>query len=103
MLPLLRQALGVAPLLLTKCERGAAATGGSLLLPARPRAPCSAKFPGLSEAQPPIGNAQALELWLGPSAAAGCGAVRSLVERGVIKCPKRAMSKALLCYGGDGL
>ena len=99
------QALGLAPLLLTRCERVAAASGGDLnLLPGQPRAGWPAGPAGRTEARPPsIGDAQTLEQWLGPGATGtGCVAVRSLVERGLIKCPKRAMCKVLLCYGGDG-
>ena len=121
------QAIGLAPLLLDKCLEVARGCGGSVELAERPLRPA------VGGAQPLIGDAAAVNRWLGPPAAGpapvsfwagrmlrrvsdstvggggmaggggdgGRGAIRELVERGRVKCPARAVSKALLCYGGD--
>ena len=62
--------------------------------------------PTLPQSPGPDGRSCASLLASVPSAATGAMEARPFspawwVERGVVKCPRRAVEKALACYGGD--
>ena len=83
---LFAQALGLAPLLLDKCHAIARLCGALEQRPARPT--------GVRA------NQAVLDHWLGP-VVGNNSVIHDLVDRGLVKCPARAISKAILCYGAD--